>query len=259
MQKMPGWLSKMARIAVRFACLPKNRNAFVYFQTLANRVPRPDISVPYVEHYGQCGEDLIVESFIAARAFSEGLDPSALRYLEIGGNHPFATSATFLLHAHLEMTRVIVEANGRLIAALRKGRPRDTIVHAAVIDSDEETVLLSVSRLNELSSLDPKFVLSGIGGSVGQARTERVPAIRINQIIERHLGAAPCFMSIDVEGLDLRLLRDFDFSRYRPWFIQVEPSDDYLPGNSATICKFMCSVGYRLIAKTKVNMIFGEL
>jgi FkbM family methyltransferase len=226
MQKMPGWLAKMARVAVRFACVPKNRNAFVYFQTLANRVALSDISVPYVEHYGQCGEDLIVEFFIAARAFGEGLDPSALHYLEIGGNHPFATSATFLLHAHLGMTGVIVEANGRLIPALRKGRPRDTIVHAAVIDGDEETVLLSISRLNELSSLDPKFVLSGIDRSVGQAPTERVPAIRINQIIERYLGASPCSVSIDVEGLDLRLLRDFDFSRYRPWFAQVEPSDD---------------------------------
>ena len=70
-------------------------------------------------------------------------------------------------------------------------------------------------------------------------------------------GASPCFVSIDVEGLDLRILSDFDFARFRPWFVQVEPSDDYVAGNSDEICRLMRSVGYRLVAKTNVNLIFG--
>ncbi|MBN9491264.1 MAG: FkbM family methyltransferase [Alphaproteobacteria bacterium] len=245
--------AKLAHSTGRVACL----NAFVYYRTIRSRIRLPDIPVCYAEQYGQCGEDLIAESIIRARAFSDGTNATALRYLEIGGNHPFATSATYLLHTRLGMTGVIVEANGKLVPALRKGRPCDTVVHAAVTDSDEATAMLSVSRRSELSSLDRGFVLGWANGRVGEARIDEVPAIRINQIVERYMGAStPCFMSIDVEGLDLRLLKDFDFRRYRPWLLQVEPSDHHVPGNSGEIYRFMRSVGYRLIAKTAVNMIF---
>ncbi len=59
------------------------------------------------------------------------------------------------------------------------------------------------------------------------------------------------------EGLDLRILRDLDFARFRPWFVQVEPSDDYAAGNSEDIRRLMRSLGYRLVAKTNVNLMFA--
>src|SRR5262249_51201271 len=164
-----------------------------------------------------------------------------LRYLEIGGNHPFATSATFLLQTCLGMTGVIVEANPGLIADLQKGRPRDLVLHAAVTDSDAPTAALSVSPYSALSSLDQNFSIDwSVRGQMpprpDQMRVEQVPAIRVNDVIDRHMsGASPCFVSIDIEGLDLRILRDFDFARFRPWFVQVEPSDDYMAGNSDDI------------------------
>jgi len=255
--------ARLTRLAVRTACAARNRNAFVYYETVRNHVPLPDLPVACAEHYGQCGEDLIVTALIAARAATDGIDPAALKYLEIGGNHPFATSATFLLQARLGMTGVIVEANPKLIADLHKGRPRDIIVHAAVTDSDAPTAVLSVSPYSELSSLDRNFSIDwSVRGQAppraDQMSLEEVPAIRVNTLIERYMsGASPSFVSIDVEGLDLRILRDFDFARFRPWFVQVEPSDDYAAGNTEEICRLMRSVDYRLIAKTAVNLIFG--
>src|SRR5215471_17897675 len=67
-------------------------NGFVYDACLRARVRRPDIRVRPVEMYGQCGEDLIVRSLLEAKALSDGVDLRRERYLEIGGNHPFATS-----------------------------------------------------------------------------------------------------------------------------------------------------------------------
>lgn len=70
-----------------------------------------------------------------------------------------------------------------------------------------------------------------------------VPATRINQIIEDHLyGVAPCFLSIDLESLDLILLKDLDFGRYRPWFIQAEQNDRYIFENTKQIMEYMQSV-----------------
>ena len=234
-------------------------NAYVYDACLRSRIRRPDIAVRPVELYGQCGEDLIVLSLLEAKALSDGIDLRLERYLEIGGNHPFATSATFLLNKILGMTGVIVEANPRLIADLKKGRPDDTIVHGAVQAGDAKTVTLSVSRLSEISSLDRDFVLRWAHGSVGEAERVEVVALRMNQIVRDYLnGESPCFLSIDVEGLDLTLLRDLDFAAFRPWFVQAELSEGYIPGNTRAIIEHMRSVGYVLVAKTSVNLIFRD-
>jgi FkbM family methyltransferase len=190
---------------------------------------------------------------------SDGADLKSQRYLEIGGNHPFATSATYLLSKRLGMKGVIVEANGKLIANLKKHRSDDIVVHGAVQTEDVETVALSVSKFDEISSLDKKFVTIWQGGSVDDVPVVEVPALRLNQVVREFLNdKAPCFLSIDVEGLDFSLLQDFDFGRYRPWFVQIEPADYYISGVTSRMIEHMRSVNYALIAKTEANLIFKD-
>ncbi len=235
------------------------RNGFVYDACVRARIRRPDIPVRAVEFYGQCGEDLIVQALLEARALRTGVSLEDQKYFEIGGNHPFATSSTFLLHRRLGMTGVIVEANPDLISDLEKGRPADTIVHGAVQTEPVETVKLSVSNQNELSSIDRDFVLQWNDGEVGEARWIDVPAVRINDLVSEHFDEHTlAYMSIDVEGLDLDLLHDFDFDLTRPWLVQAEPSEHHLPKNSERIIEHMQSVGYELIARTEVNLIFCD-
>jgi FkbM family methyltransferase len=238
-----------------------DRNSFVYNACLKASVGLPSIPVRPVECYGQCGEDLIVAPMLEAIAFETRADFKDLRYLEIGGNHPFATSTTYLLHKMLGMRGIIVEANPTLVADLKKGRPADIVVNCAIHAEDSETATLSLSAKNEVSSLDQNTTKRWhdiMGPSVGAIK---VPAMRINQLIDSYLdGAAPAFMSIDVEGLDLALLRDLDFRRYRPWLIQVEYLDNILPpGNAKEIITHMQQVDYVLVAKTYVNLIFAEV
>ena len=77
--------------------------------------------------------------------------------------------------------------------------------------------MLSVSNLSEISLIDRNFVLNWADGSVGEADLVEVPAFEGNQIVREYLdNEAPCFLSIDVEGMDLALLQDFDFTSYRP-------------------------------------------
>ena len=235
------------------------RNSFVYNACIRARVQFPSIPVHSIEYYGQCGEDLIVASLLEAKAEYNGVDLGKAKYLEIGGNHPFATSATYLLHRKFSMRGVIVDANPALIPELRKGRPNDIIVHAAIHDDNATVATLALSKQDEISSLDRSMVQRWKGGKVGEAGLIDVPAMRINNVITRYLDdVSPCFLSIDVEGYDLRLLRDFDFVRYRPWLVQVEYVDNlYPPGNSRDIIGYMHEVGYGLLAKTYVNLVFS--
>src|ERR1700722_1640551 len=66
------------------------RNNFVYNACLRSRVRFPAIPVYAVEYYGQFGEDLIIASLFEARAARDHTDLAKEKYLEIGGNHPFA-------------------------------------------------------------------------------------------------------------------------------------------------------------------------
>lgn len=237
---------------------PQSWNTHVYEACQKHDVPIPDLPVRAVEVYGQCGEDIVVQSILEAKALLHSVDLSHRRYLEVGGLHPFSNSATYLLSQELGMTGVIVEANPDLLAQLRKGRPNDVIVHAAVHAGDAEWVTLWVPRYTAISSLDRSFV-SRWGGHDLESRPVEVPATRINDIVRDHLdGQAPVFLSIDVEGIDWSLLTDFDFDSFRPWVVQVEPSDDHIPGNTERMVEYMRSAGYALVAKTWVNLLFVD-
>ncbi len=255
-----GLWGRVLRRATYVVCGAFGLNPFVYNALRAAKIKRPDISVGVPEFYGQCGEDLIVLSLLRARVLSTNASLDGRRYLEIGGNHPFATSATFLLNRELGMTGAIVEANPKLLGDLRAGRPDDIIINGAVQVDDNETVFLTVSKLSELSSIDSEFISKWDGAWAESVGRVEVPAFRINQIIGRHFGGvAPVFLSIDVEGIDFQILQDLDLSRYRPWLIQIEPSDRNIPGNSKAIIDYMGTACYGLIAQTPVNLIFGDL
>lgn len=66
----------------------------------------------------------------------------------------------------------------------------------------------------------------------------------------------PFYLSVDVEGMNLNLLRDMDFSRYRPYIVQTEPSEHYIPGNMQQTIEYMTQKDYLLLAQTDVNLIF---
>ena len=43
-----------------------------------------------------------------------------------------------------------------------------------------------------------------------------MPLVNVNKIVDEHFRGAPSIISIDTEGLDLEILKTFDFNRHRP-------------------------------------------
>ena len=234
-------------------------NEFVYSACRYSKMHFPDIPVGAVEHYSQCGEDLIVRGLLKAIAMRTGISLKEKLFLEVGGNHAFATSSSYLLSRTCEMKGAIVEANEKLIPDLKRGRPNDEIIYGAVQDQDVTHVAFSISNLSEISSIDSKFVANWGQGRSREVTRIQVPALRMNDLLgNRMRGDDVVYLSIDVEGMDLLLLKDIDFARYRPWIVQAEPSDYHILGNSKSICEYMDSVGYQLMAATDVNLIFCD-
>jgi FkbM family methyltransferase len=148
----------------------------------------------------------------------------------------------------------LVEANPRLVPALIQHRPNDVVINAAVVDSDDPTIDFYVSKNNETSSLDDKFVT---GRTPGIDEKITATAIRANTVLQQAKDESDAILlSVDVEGYDLNILKDIDWGTYKPLILIVEPSEDFCPGSTQQIIDFMTSNSYNLVGETDVNLIF---
>ncbi len=217
-------------------------------------MPNPDIPCYVHESYSQCYEDTILDGLVRAYLIRHQIDASKLAYLDIGANHPIATSNTYLLHIFHGICGILVDANPELIPALKKFRPRDEVVHAAVTNTDEACVTLYLGEKNELSSLSKEFLQAWDGTE--PRKSVSVPTVRVMNLLKK-LSGKQILLSVDVEGFDRQILEDIDYSAVKPFAIVVEHNDHFDPANGQAIIDFLSARGYFLYAKTNVNFIFS--
>lgn len=242
-------------------------NPFVY-EKLSDIYMRtnvtPRIPVNLAEQYSQAGEDLIIQSLIYRLNYFQtndhknSLGVNNLRYLEIGANHPIATSSTYLFYLQ-GATGILVEPNPDLADLLRSVRPNDEILQVACVDNDQSVAELHISEASELSSLMPESPRrwTNVFGMYG---TITVATTHINNVAKCFWDKYACghstFLSIDCEGLDFRLVSALDLVNFPFDIIQIEPGEPLAPKNLKRIETELKLNGYLLILMTEVNAIF---
>jgi FkbM family methyltransferase len=209
----------------------------------------------YSASYAQCGEDLMLSFAFAALGIT---DPS---YLDIGANDPVRLSNTYLFYRQ-GCSGVCVEPNPFLAEAIRKRRPRDTVLNVGIgIESHRKQPLYVMSN-SGFSTFLADFAREV--QSYGHNEVEQVlsiPIMDINTVIEQHFVSCPHLVSIDTEGLDLSIVGSFDFQRFRPLAFCVETLT-YSEQNSERklheIIELMTAQGYMVYADTYINTVFIE-
>lgn len=205
--------------------------------------------------FSQCGEDLIV------RFIFDTLRVPAPSYLDIGAHHPHYLNNTFLFYA-AGGRGVNIEPDPELFAGFTAQRPRDLNLNIGIGTAEEKLQLfvMSVRTLNTFSP-DEAHQLEQ-GGKVRIERVLEIPVRPVNTVLAEHFGeAAPDFVSIDVEGLDLQILRSFDFARWRPKVFCVETitySDQRSGIKIPEIAELLHGQGYFSFADTYVNTVFVD-
>ena len=234
----------------------KVANPFIEYEIGRLRIKPAPIPTTIRESYSQCNEDIIVEGLLRANLSNSGRQMSTLKYLEIGGNHPVQTSSTYLFYRAWGAQGYIVEANEKLSQRLQRIRPRDQIFQTAVSDSFEKTLSFHVHELDELSSLSRESILDeSVTGVIGEVvNVETVPNLHINDFFNDYIHEHLDFMSIDIEGMDVRVLKALS-SEHRPTVLQVECyNDDTL----SELKKTLEPRSYKLFAVTDINVIFVQ-
>jgi FkbM family methyltransferase len=181
-------------------------------------------------------------------------------YLDLGAADPVDGNNTYLLYTS-GCRGVLVEPNPTYVAALRRVRPGDTVVGVGVGVDERTTADYYVFRDHPmLNTFSPDEVALRKRQSKDYVVEQVVsmPLVPVNRLIASHLGRAPDLLSIDIEGLDLAVLRTLDFDRYRPAVILAEAGRAGNLNADSAMTAFLESRGYVVCGGSLYNTIFGD-
>ena len=205
--------------------------------------------------FAQAGEDRVMSYLFN----SLGIEKP--RYLDIGTNHPDIGNNTYIFY--LKGCRgVCVEPDPKLCEEITETRPGDRVINAVVGTNATSSVDLYVfaeGSLNTLSREEAEYRESF--GNLKVVKTIRVASKTINDVISENFNSCPEIIAIDVEGVDLDVLRTFDFNRYRPIVFCVETiqySENHVKEKITEIFEFMEQHEYFVYADTYINTLFVD-
>jgi FkbM family methyltransferase len=210
--------------------------------------------------YSQCGEDVIVSYLLSSLGIKK---PT---YLDIGTCHPIAANNTYLLYTQGHRG-VCIEANPTLMPEIQKARSGDICLNVG-IGIDEKAELDFYIFSNPVVSTCNIWI-STFSNEEAEKRKQhyklhdivKVSQTTINCIIRKYFDKHPNFVSIDVEGLDIEILKSLDFNQYRPEIFCVETvsfSENSVKEKETEIINFMNEQGYLLYGDTYLNSIFVD-
>jgi len=164
-------------------------------------------------------------------------------FVEVGANDPQRGSQTWGFEQR-GWNGVLVEPQPDLAENLQRGR-RARVVAAACSSPDRAGTTMPLYLSGPHSSLDSHLAAPG----ASPHGTVDVPMRTLDDILaEANAPSAIDFVSIDVEGHEVSVLRGFDLARWRPRLILIE---DHL--KSLATHRHLTQAGYRLIRRTGLN------
>jgi FkbM family methyltransferase len=164
-------------------------------------------------------------------------------FVEVGANRPQQESQTWHLE-QLGWTGVLIEPQPELAGDLCSARSAK--VFAVACSSPENAGRrMKLHVAGALSALDRDRMAPG-------AQPERVIEVPVRTLddvlIEAGAPRQLDFLSIDVEGHELEVLRGFDFAHWRPRLVLLEDHVGNLKKH-----RFLRAAGYRLIRRFENN------
>lgn len=210
--------------------------------------------------YSQSGEDIIISDLFSRIGISH---PT---YLDIGANEPVSLSNTYRLYSR-GSRGVCMEPNPVMYKKLLEKRKKDTIINAGVAfnelrEADFYVFPEKVHGLNTFSKKEADFWEHTGNKDVGRFKVEQVIKMKlvdINELMGKYFSSWPNLISIDVEGLDLEIIKTINWEKYKPEVICVETlwfgEGDKELKNTA-FADYIESKGYFVYADTYINTIF---
>jgi FkbM family methyltransferase len=201
--------------------------------------------------YSQEGEDMILR-----RIF--GYLESGF-YVDIGALHPRRFSNTYYFYRK-GWRGINIDATPGSMKLFNEMRWKDINLEIAVANEKRE---MTYHIFNEpaVNTFDKKFADKAIDDGYELIRKQKIETKTLKEIFVEYLpkNKKIDFMSVDVEGFELEVLKSNDFDLFRPAYILVECHDiniNEIQNND--IYNFLRGKSYDFFGKTVLTLIFKE-
>jgi FkbM family methyltransferase len=178
-------------------------------------------------------------------------------YIDIGAFHPIKESNTYFLYKK-GWFGTLIEPNSYINVLTHESRPKDILLNYAVDVEEGEKIFYMFGNIDSSNTLSETFALKKQQSqNTDISWTAKVQTKTINQVITQHInyfGSTPMFMNIDIEGLDLDVIKTYTHDVRIP-FIMIEDDSIDPFGNSETK-EFMLTKEYYPIATTFLTTIY---
>lgn len=206
------------------------------------------------ESYAQEGEDLVIARILGERR--EGF------YIDVGAHHPTRHSNTYRLYRR-GWRGINIDATPGSMELFRRVRPRDINIECLVASdpSPRPFYILNEPALNtaseDLARLRPVEDRYYRVTETVSLKPRTLAAI-LDELLPK--GQVIDLLSVDVEGLDLDVLRTNDWRRYRPELLLVELLATELEelAQHEVVC-YLRDQGFRPIAKLYNTVVFRQI
>jgi FkbM family methyltransferase len=211
---------------------------------------------PIVKSYSERYEDVIIDGILGNK--NRGV------YLDIGAYDPHRLSNTKRFYDR-GWRGCNIEPNPTRFERFVRARPDDVNLNAGISNFAGKQVFFEAEH-EYLSTFSEERAreLRAMGEKI--RRKVEVAVITMADVFVEHLkGATVDFCSIDTEGMDLVILKNNDWRRFRPRVICVEVSLSRVQANgnqrAESVESFLASVGYKKQVETihfgaPLNQIF---
>ncbi len=206
-----------------------------------------------VNSFAQAGEDRILDFLFGSMGIHK------ISYIDIGANDPVFCNNTYFFYTR-KGSGVLIEPDPVFNSVLKKMRPRDTIVEAAISDKEGEAELYIFDEPSVNTLSKEEAALRQASGRYKLKSVNQIPLLTIENIIVKHLqNVTPHVISLDVEGVDYAVLKAFDFEKYPVpvWIVETcEYSENHIKPKVNNISELMTDKGYFVYADTYINTVF---
>jgi len=200
--------------------------------------------------YSQDGEDMLLMSLYEGQQNYKGF------YVDIGAHDPIKFSNTQYFYEK-GWRGINIDATPGSMRRFNELRSEDINIECGVSDREGNLLYYSFAEA-ALNSFDPILSENRINNGWALKEKIEIPVLSINDILKRYLPVNQNidFIDIDIEGMELQILKKFDFSKYSPKYFLLEDLNNDLLETDTEINAFMRSKSYFPILKCKRSVIY---
>jgi len=204
--------------------------------------------------FSQEGEDMVLAELLSERTNGT--------YVDLGAYHPLKFSNTY--HFYLRGWKGInIEARPQSMELFKLYRPRDINLEIAVSDTKQDLLYYMFDEPALNGFIEDLSKTRDTNSNFNIISTTKISTLPLCEILDKYLspGQQIDFMSIDVEGMDYKVLLSNNWTKYRPQYVLVEDIHSTTLEDSITseTAIFLKQQNYALICRTQRTLFFKNL